>query len=96
MPLHTIQQAQFLLFYLQKTISHDAELIGGFGKGKVESEHDIDVYFPTTKSTTHLKKKLLKLLDAKSVEVTDWNGWYFRETFFGDVDVFFSIKDFDY
>jgi hypothetical protein len=41
-------------------------------------------------------KVVMKLLEAKSYEKTDWGGYYFHDTFFGDIDIFFSTKDFDY
>ena len=42
------------------------------------------------------KRKISKLLDAKRVESTDWGGWFFYDTVFGNVDVFFDISKFDY
>ena len=43
-----------------------------------------------------LKNKIFYLLNAESVENTDWGGWYFNNTDFGDVDIFYTTEDFDY
>lgn len=94
--VHTKKDATCLLHLLRKTISEKVELIGSFGKGSIQSSHDIDVLIPDKRRTNGLKNKLMNLLDAQSVEDTDWGGWYFYNTFYGNVDVFFSTKDFDY
>lgn len=94
--IHTKLQAECLLHLLNKTISDKIKLIGSFGRGTEMSEHDIDVYIPNKRKTINLKHKLIHLLDAREVVDTDWGGWYFYDTFYGDVDVFFTTKDFDY
>lgn len=94
--LHTIKDAEGVLYLIQKHISKKAKLIGGFGKGKTKSNHDIDLLIPDKKFTKKLKDKLFKLLNAESVEDTDWGGWYFNKTSFGDVDIFHTTEDFDY
>lgn len=94
--LHTQQQANAVITLIRDNIFPDAILIGGFGKGKDTSFHDIDVLINGKKKTQRLKWRLFSLLDAHSVEDTDWGGWYFNDTDFGDVDVFFSMKDLDF
>lgn len=94
--LITKQMAKSALKLIQKEISDKAKLIGGFGKGKTTSMHDIDILIPFMKFDTELKNKLKNLLNAKSVTNTDWGGWYFTGTDFGDVDIFYTTKDFDY
>lgn len=94
--LHTIDDANKALSLLQKNISKNASLIGGFGKGKVTSEHDIDILIPDIEFNDELKEQIFKLLNAESVEDTDWGGWYFNNTDYGDVDVFYTDEDFDY
>ena len=94
--LHTIEDANSVLELLRKNISVNAKLIGGFGKGKLTSKHDIDILIPDKKFTDDLKNKILNLLNAESVENTDWGGWYFNNTDFGDVDIFYTEDDFDY
>ena len=92
---HTRCAAECLLHLLRKTVSEDASLIGSFGRGAETSEHDIDVLVPGARRTVRLRNKITHLLDADRVTDTDWGGWYFHDTFYGDVDVFFSTKDFD-
>lgn len=94
--LHTRNDAVAVLNLLHNNISKNAKLIGGFGKGKETSIHDIDVLIPNVKFDDALKSKLFKMLNAESVEETDWGGWYFNNTNFGDVDVFYTTEDFDY
>lgn len=94
--LHTKKDADSALDIIQKNISKEATLIGGFGKGKKTSKHDIDILIPNRKFTSKLKNKLKDLLNAKSVEDTDWGGWYFNNSDYGDVDIFYTTKDFDY
>lgn len=94
--LHSKEDAESALKVIHKNISKAAILIGGFGKGKTSSEHDIDILIPDKKFTVDLRDRLLKLLNAESVEDTDWGGWYFNSTDFGDVDIFYTTEDFDY
>ena len=65
-------------------------------KVKKTSHHDIDILIPNKKFNSTLKNKLKKLLNTKSVENTDWGGWYFNDTDFGDIDIFHTTKDFEY
>lgn len=94
--LHTIEDANSVLELLHKNISTNATLIGGFGKGKLASKHDIDILIPDKEFTNDLKDNIFKLLNSESVEDTDWGGWYFNNTDFGDVDVFYTTEEFDY
>lgn len=106
--LHTKKDAENLLYLLKKSGFSDARLIGSFGKNAEQSMHDIDVLLPNYKKTKRLENKLTFLLEPKAsirsngtyaengVTYTDWGGIYFHNTYFGDVDVFFSTKDFDY
>lgn len=92
---HTLKDAEFLVFFLRKTVSESVELIGSFGKGATESDHDIDVYIPGIKRKWRTGQWLATLLEAKSHGPTDWGGIFFKDTFFGNVDVFFSKEGFD-
>lgn len=97
--LHTKNDAEFLIFFLHKMGFSDAKLIGGFGKGKETSEHDIDVLIkilPSPVNMINFSENMKELLDADSFEYTDMKSWYFHNTFFGDVDIFFSTEHFDY
>lgn len=93
--IHTRKDAEMLLLMLRE-ISPNAMLIGSFGRGAESSEHDIDIYLPDKVKSLMLNQILVLLLDPKKVENTDWDGWYFHDTSYGDVDIFFSIEDFDY
>lgn len=94
--IHTLDDAKQVLNILHKNVSINSSLIGGFGKGKLASKHDIDVLIPDKEFNDELKSKIFKLLNAESVEDTDWGGWYFNNTDFGDVDIFYTTEDFDY
>jgi predicted nucleotidyltransferase len=94
--LHTIAEAENVIRLIKNHISDKAILIGGFGKGKETSEHDIDILIPDIEFNIELKNKLFKLLNAESVEDTDWGGWYFNNTDFGDIDIFYTTSEFDY
>lgn len=91
---HTFKDAENLLFFLKKTVADDAKLIGSFGRG-VESDHDIDVLIPDCRRTVRFVSNISSLLEAKSYEYTDWGGVFFHDTFFGDVDIFFTTKNFN-
>lgn len=92
--LHTLEDATTVLNLIQDNISSSAELIGGFGKGKTTSMHDIDILIPNKDIT--IKNDLMRLLNAESVEGTDWGGLYYNNTPYGDVDIFFTTEEFDY
>ena len=108
--LHTKKDAEYCLWYFKKYICAEAKLIGAFGKGAEQSQKDIDIYLPnffppawhdsnsdgTKMRAWKLKEKIKNLLDAREVETTDWNGWFYYDTVFGNVDVFFDITEFDY
>lgn len=90
------KEAELCLWYVRKWIYEKAELIGSFGKGAETSTHDIDIHVQRKIGETRDKVRMKKLLDADSVEDTDWGGWYFHNTPFGDVDIFFDTSKFDY
>jgi hypothetical protein len=93
--LHTRKDAEYCIWYIKKKISSKAVLIGSFGKGSESSMNDIDIYIEIDKNDIN-KQVLLELLDAKSVDDTDWGGWFFHGTIFGNVDIFFDISEFNY
>lgn len=92
--LHTLEDANKALNLIKSKISNQASLIGGFGKGKKSSMHDIDILIPD--KDVSIENELMELLDAESVEGTDWGGLYYNNTPYGDVDIFFTTEDFDY
>jgi predicted nucleotidyltransferase len=94
--LHTKQDAEKVLSIIHQHISKNASLIGGFGKGNETSEHDIDILITDVEFNEEFKQKMIKLLNAESVEDTNWGGLYFNNTNYGDVDVFYTTEDFDY
>ena len=101
---HTLKDAKYCLWYIRKYICKDAKLIGSFGKGALESQKDIDIYLPnffpkginSGMRATKLREKIRMLTESESVEVTDWGGWFYHSTVFGNVDIFFDINQFDY
>jgi hypothetical protein len=92
--LHTLEDAKTVLNLIRNNISNQATLIGGFGKGKTTSMHDIDILIPD--KDISIENDVMKLLNAESVEGTDWGGLYFNNTPYGDVDIFFTTEEFDY
>lgn len=96
--IHTKKDAEYCLWYFKKHIYANCELIGSFGKGTDQSLNDIDIYFNMNgkKPIEKYKTKFAKMLNATSVDDTDWGGWFFHNTVFGNVDVFFDITEFDY
>lgn len=94
--VHTKKDAEYCLWYIRKHIFPRAKLIGSLGKGAEVSLNDIDIYVPKSNRTNKNKKIFTGLLDAKEVVDTDWGGWFFYDTPFGNVDIFFDITEFDY
>lgn len=102
--LHTEKDAQYCLWYIRKYICEDAKIVGSFSKGAKQSMKDIDIYLPNFfpkgiavwMRAIKLRNKISFLLEAESVEVTDWGGWFFHNTAFGNVDIFFDVNNFDY
>lgn len=87
---YTPKDGYIVEFFLKKTMSVYAELIGSLSQEKCTT-HDIDILLPNHKRTTKTINKLAKLLEPKNGYVyTDWGGVYFRDTFFGDIDIFFT------
>jgi predicted nucleotidyltransferase len=93
---HTKEDADRLLDLIHIHVSSEASLIGSFGRGKISSLHDIDILIPNIEFDDLFKERLIKLLNAKTVEPTDWGGLYFSGTDYGNVDVFYTTEDFDY
>ncbi len=93
---YTLKHAEMVLFFVKKTIASNAVLIGSLGKGR-ESDHDIDIHIPL-KKTNRLVDMIKYKLEAESCQDTDWGGVYFKNTFYGDIDVFFkgNTDEFDY
>lgn len=106
--IHTIKDAEALIFFLKKTGFPEVKLIGSFAKGETESIHDIDILLEGYKLNPSLEDQLIYLLEPqpceradgtfadKGITYTDWGGLYLHNTFFGNIDIFFSIEDFDY
>lgn len=95
MAKYTVEDGNKVVNFLKIVISNKAKLIGSLGRGK-ESDNDIDILLPDLKRTAKIKNALFKILDAKKCVNTDWGGLYFYDTRFGNVDIFFTTKDFDY
>ena len=102
--IHTRKDAEYCLWYIKKYVCKDAKLIGGFGKGAEQSKKDIDIFLPNffpqgvckEMRAAKLRSRISFLLDAERVETTDWGGWFYHNTIFGNVDIFFNIDDLDY
>lgn len=96
MKKYTPRDGKIVEYFLKKNGFPKAKLIGSLSRGK-NSKHDIDILLPDEKNTVKLIKKLIYLLEPKrGCVATDWGGLFFKDTFFGNVDVFFTTKDFDY
>jgi hypothetical protein len=81
--------------HLREQINVESKLIGSLGKGKTSTK-DIDILLIGCSNTPEFKEYLLALFKPTSVVDTDWGGWYFHGTAFGDIDFFFTDEDFDY
>lgn len=87
---YTIEDG-FKLLNLMSSIGMKCELIGSLGRGDV-SYHDIDILILSNFNY----KKTKRLLNPQKISKTDWGGYYFHDTKLGDVDIFFTKKDFTY
>lgn len=92
---YSVKQGEDLTWFLSNLIKTEVKLIGSLGKG-IESDHDIDVLMPNRRRAIRFADYLKKLLEAEKFEYTDWGGIYLTNTRFGDIDIFFSDKDFTY
>ena len=97
MAKYTVEIGNEVIRLLQANGYKKARLIGSLGAGK-ESDHDIDILIPlrNKKTKSRCAIALAKLLKAEKYCGQDWSGAYYTKTIFGDVDLFFSTKDFDY
>jgi len=91
--LHTLATANAVLLHLQNSGYPDAKLIGSFGNGIEFSEHDIDILLPSAEISEEFIEKMSSLLSCSgSISLTDWGGVYFKNTRFGDIDIFFNTN----
>jgi predicted nucleotidyltransferase len=81
--------------FTRDNVCESAVLIGSLATGK-ESDNDIDILLPCKKLTNRLKRKLIKLYGAETHSTTDWGGLFLHNTYFGNIDIFFTTKNFDY
>lgn len=95
-PPYTIRDASdVVLFLRQNNLWANAKIIGSIGRGKT-SQHDIDILLNGAQYSEKFRKELCEKLGAKRWVRTDWGGIFLYGTFFGDIDIFFTDKDFDY
>lgn len=95
-PRYTPTDGKLLELYLRESGYKDAQLIGSLSRGKF-SNNDIDILLPGRVATPQLIEHLRFVLTAKGkVTPTDWDGLFFEDTLFGDVDIFFTTEYFDY
>ena len=77
--------------FLQVEFKISSTLIGSLAKTG-GSNHDIDILLECEKTKDLLCDLILKL-SPHGVDETDWGGWYFSRTIFGDIDFFFEYPD---
>jgi hypothetical protein len=79
----------FLLKYNLRSI-----VIGSLALGRT-STHDIDILVECTDDDREDKMirvgSLKDILGASELIVTDWPSYYFKDTIFGDIDIFFEM-----
>lgn len=94
---YTVYDGLRVVEIIRKNGYPKAKLIGSLGAGK-ESNHDIDILIPLRNKKTKQKcvAILMKLFNPPKACGQDWGGFYFSDTEFGDIDFFFSTKNFDY
>jgi hypothetical protein len=93
--IYSVRSGKAVVSFLKRNGFPNAKLIGSLGRG-IPSNHDIDILLPKHKRSILLCNRLMELLDSNEYEYTDWGGIFIKNTHFGDIDVFFTIKDFDY
>ena len=69
---------------LPKDMTQNIKIIGSLEKG-FHSAHDIDVLIDLRE---FFARKYC--VPIENVEVTDWGGYYIRDTLLGDIDIFFA------
>lgn len=93
---HTVKMGLSLIRHLRENGFLNAELIGSVGKGR-SSDHDIDVLLKDYENTSLILSKLCVIFSDNSRYVsTDWGGFFFYDTKWGNIDLFFSTDQFDY
>ena len=94
---YTVQHGNMVLRFIHENGYPTAKLIGSLGNGK-ESYHDIDIliWIRGKKKKQACADILINLLLPEKTEAQDWGGVYYTNTIYGDVDIFFTDKDFDF
>ena len=91
--LYLIQDAINVISILKQN-NINCEVIGNLSRIGY-SEHDIDIWIKEL-DTQQLRDKIIILLNPKKVINTDWEGMYFKDTPFGDIDIFLKIDNLNY
>lgn len=88
--LHTPAMGAGLISALIAAGFREPQIIGSVAAG-VRSLHDLDVLLPHDSMTPETLVRLTDTLCPKDGYVeTDWPGWFFHGTVYGEVDVFFG------
>ncbi len=95
--IYTISKAKKVEDWFRKEIAKSVVLIGSHSKGR-SSKHDIDIYLSKVNVSPIIGRIIGKKLKCSSFEKTDWGGYFYHDTIFGEIDVFFKgqTKNFDY
>lgn len=60
-----------------------------------EGKKDIDFILCSVKSSESLRRKMRGILQPKYTSTTDWKGWFFYGTKWGDLDFFFEDNPYE-
>lgn len=94
----TKREAEILVFMLSRVMLSGVnlvpEIVGGLTH-KTTSKHDIDIVLKKgVVPSVMLKQYLAYVLGCQgNIEDNNNGGYYFRDTFFGDVDIYFENKE---
>ncbi len=93
---YTIEHANEVLNVLKRN-NIKAITIGSIARSG-HSYNDIDILILNMGEsiTDTIEKVLINIFKPYKTERTDWNGLYLYYTEYGNIDVFFTTKDFDY
>ena len=89
--MNTREDANKLVKYLEDNKIH-SKIIGSL-EYKTESSHDIDIVITNPSDSTFLRFTLRRLLSNSNSRIvfTEWDGIFFYDTYFGNVDIFFKM-----
>ncbi len=91
---YTVKDAKQVKAFL-KMHGIEVDIIGSVARdGK--SFNDMDFWVRNHYNTPDFQKRLRVIFGNATFVKTDWDGLFFAKTFFGTLDFFFDVTEFDY